>query len=767
MNIFRIAFAILLIAPSAYAAIENLDEMETRKARRATNTFYHGASAGNNLVRQPQSLMYSDTRTGHEVWVLSNNNNQANIFYTDISPANPWSADGARLGFFSSSLPSSYTAVFGSGLGPNGEMGHPYVMRSDGSYIRDAGGSANRGYGSVGFSFYLWSPVVPDVHYTVGGAYNGLSLERYSLYKNTVTDTATTYTKALQLSSNTSDEFSTRKSISPDGKVIPTQKGGGMDKMYSPAQVYPENEAQVFTATGWAEQRGQTDEWAGGDPFACAHDAYMPSSEFMVLLFSQDCNNVGPVFYKYNVTGTDADGGPDFDQSETTYATFNSKEVEPLWTAGSATLTNVPWKLEKTARPDYHWWGHPGFDRWGRTVTFNDGNGYWYPNGSTEYGGPITWDYKNRTLVAEPGATQPQVLVRNGGSYVDHNAWSDHFAYAKVGDSDPVTERWVLTAEYDKLADVNNWNFVAYHYGNQNGSGNYEWTSNSRVAQSPDGTKISYAITFLTSVPNSGDMVYAVAYYPHPPEITSVTNNSGTYAVRFDWRTDQATSRGYTQRGWPDESMDDPPPPRETKLFRLWRSATGTDGWVPVGTVNADIFSRYDFATGDWTGNKYWEISDTPGAGTWHYAVTAQEHSGLESRTLSNVFSTAGTQTAAYPSDPKGDSDFATVYNPTTVRHYNIYAADGTAPTATQQDRIASIPVAAAGEYVDWLGDTAGTTQYLVTAVDTQGNESGAVDGVTRTGLATPGQYKLQWGNAVPRRLSLGGSLIKLAEPGP
>ncbi len=719
--------------------------METRKARRATNTFYHGASAGNNWVRQPQSLVYSDTRTGHEVWVLSNNNNQANIFYTDISPANPWSADGARLGFFSSSPPSSYTATFGSTMGPEDAIGSPYVMRSDGSYIRDAGGSANRGYGSVGFSFFLWSPVIPDTYYTIGGAYNGLSLEQYSLYKNTVSDNATTYVKTVQVSTDTSYVLGTGKTISPDGKIIPVKKdNASLTKTYFPTQVYPEDSVQSLDPSGWAEQRGQTDEWAGGDPFACAHDEYMPSSEFMILLFSADCNNVGPVFYKYNLTGTDTDGGPDFDPSETTYATFNSKEVEPLWTAGSETLTNVPWKLEKATHPDYHWWGHPGFDRWGRTVTFNDGNGYWYPNGSTEYGGPVTWDYKNRTLVAEPGATQPQTLTRTGGSYVDHNAWSDYFAYSKNGSTEGDEERWVLTAQYDKLTDANDIRYVSYHYQNKNASGDYEWTSNNRVAQSPDGTKISYAITFLTSVPDSGDMAYAVAYYPHPPEITSVTG-SGTYTIRFDWRTDQTTSRGYTQRGWPDEATDDPPPPRETKLFRLWRSSTGTDGWTPVSTVNAEIFSRYDFSTGDWIGNNYWTITDTPGAGTWYYAVTAMEHSGLESRVLSNVFSTAGTQTAAYPADPKADTGVTSTYQSTLKRYYNIYAEDVTTPATTQQNRIASISVTAdISEYIDWLGNTDGTTKYVVTAVDTQGNESSPLS-VSFAETATDGQYQVQW----------------------
>lgn len=72
------------------------------------------------------------------------------------------------------------------------------------------------------------------------------------------------------------------------------------------------------------------------------------------------------------------------------------------------------------------------------------------------------------------------------------------------------------------------------------------------------------------------------------------------------------------------------------------------------------------------------------------------------------------------------------------VRYYNIYAQDGSEPSAIQQRRIASIPATfdydqdGAFTYVDWLGNQDGSTQYKVTAVDYQGNESG------ETGDTTP-----------------------------
>ena len=421
-----------------------------------------------------------------------------------------------------------------------------------------------------------------------------------------------------------------------------------------------------------------------------------------------------------------------------------------MWTGGPP---HVPWKFGG----DGHWWGHPGFDRWGRTVTFNDSNAYSAaPDGtnSLQTGGIVTWDYVNRKLEAQPdvpAGTNPQSLTpltQHTASYVDHNAWSDYVAFGYCYAGRPPETFEIRTAEYNKTAfNGNDYRAVSRHYGNTNGATSYSTSLVCRVAQSPDGTKISHTLNFLTDSPDSSDIAYTVAYTPHPPEVTSVTNNSGTYTVRFDWRTDQEVSRGYTQRGWPDEATDDPPPPRETKLFRLWRSPNGTNEWTPVGTVNANIFSRYNFSTGDWTGTKYWEITDTPGAGTWHYAVTAQEHSGLESRTLSNVFSTAGVQTAAYPSDPKGKKPFYTnsprwpIYKETKlstpgqyrlewaepdnplIRYYNIYYSTDSIPKALRKNRIASVPKGTK-VYVDWLANPNIDGHYLVTSVDSQGNES-------------------------------------------
>lgn len=734
----------LLLCSTAFASIEGLDEMDARKPRRAINTYYSGESAGNGWNRQSESLMYTDTLSGHEVWHLSSTPNKSNAYYTDISPANPWSADGSRMGFFSTRLISEFVRVAGTPL--DGKVASTFTVSTDGAHLRAAYDSAERSYyASSGSQYFYWSPVLPDTYYTFGGRLNGQALDASAIYKNVVSDDGITYQKIIELPGLNSDLYSAKKVISPDGQYLLPKRDG----KYFPARVYPETSYGLVDADGWEEYRGQLNEWAAPSDTVdgCRHDVYFPSPSYYVVLFSNyECPGIGPQMWKFNTGGTDTDGGPDYVNAETTYSSFNDFETEPLWTWYEA--PTVPWKLDNSVYR--HGWGHPGFDRWGRIVVFGDGNAYWEDGGIKEWGGPVAWDYKNRQLVAEPTETRfPKPLIEYPHTlsvltYSDLNAWSDFFATSTKSSDE--NDNYVFTGRYDLTHDQGNpWYRAFSHHGTQNGSTNYGWTANARVAQSPDGTKVSFASTIFSSVANTGDIAWGVAYYPHPPEITSVTNNGGTYVVRFDWRLRTGSPRGYTTRGWPDEATDDPPPPRETKLFRLWRRSATTGAWQPVATTMANIFNRYNFHNGTWTGSDYWEISDTPaGAGPWEYAVTSLEHSGIESRTLSNVFISAGTQTVAYPANPKGRSGFASSFFPELTRAYNIYAKDGATPDPTRANRVATFPASSGTAWVDWLGNTDGTTRYKVTALDTQGNESAPLT-TTYAAKATAGQYDVSW----------------------
>jgi len=259
-----------------------------------------------------------------------------------------------------------------------------------------------------------------------------------------------------------------------------------------------------------------------------------------------------------------------------------------------------------------------------------------------------------------------------------------------------------------------------------------------------------------------------VSYFPHPPEITACTATGGTVTTTFSWKTGSTSPRTYTLRGWP-QATDEPPPPRETELFQLWKSTDGST-WTREDTTLCGIFSRYDFSDGEWDGDSIWTITDAVDDGTYYYGVTSREWSGLESRNLSNVYtitvssgSGTGSEDTVYPADPKdldnpGTSDFYTSYNSSDssyTRYFNVYAQDGSSPAIDQTNRIASISINedrdgdGAYSWVDWLGKTDGTTEYVVTAVDYQGNESTGISGAAYTHKKSPatadGQYTIEW----------------------
>jgi len=284
---------------------------------------------------------------------------------------------------------------------------------------------------------------------------------------------------------------------------------------------------------------------------------------------------------------------------------------------------------------------HGMMDRWGHKVLFTDAGGY---------GGIAVYDYEN---------TSWDWLHSSGSySYAYHwswDAWSDYI----VGNQYSTNTGPIRMVKYNDEPSGYTVIVYAHHYN----TGCSPYTTCPRPEQSPDGTKAYFHTNYLSNT-DDADIYYVVAYFPYPPEITQVTATGGLATVRFDWRLDQANPRSYTDRGWPNESTNDSPPPRETEKFRLWRSSDNVN-WVPISTINTNIFEKYDFIAGTWESgeNSYWEITDTPGDGTWYYAVTSVEFSGLESRTLSNRYSITisggsgtGSQSNGYPSSP-GDLD--------------------------------------------------------------------------------------------------------------
>lgn len=699
----------LSLTSIAFAAEENLDEMiDVRKARQRVNTFYSGET-GSAYTWQPQTLMYTDVTTGHEVWRMSSTPSVRTQYHSDIHWAS-WSADGKYVAYATamSDALSYNTGAFA------GEDGYRvwFTPRTDGSYLKPIITGPTRVDNHN--LFFTWSPVIPGEYYAFGRTYAGnTGLNSNYLYTGTITDTSTSYEFAIDFPGTT--ELQILKTISGDGlKIVATE--WSEDNLY-PATVHPT--PVLDDLDGYAIALNVDTYW--GDtitPIPSWHDQTMGGYAGNYWLYFLPGGD--HTWWRMRLTGTGTSGAPHHTADITAPYSWGG-ELEP---ANCAFTGNNPFS-------GTNYWSHGTIDRWGRFAIFS---------------------HTNVTPIS-PGVedTEDHVIDQStyglgGTQHHDYKAWSDYFVSTRGSDAGDYSIDFIATMKHNAGATSVETVVYTHDLFNNNGvyfGSDYEYHSLPRPAQSPDGTKVSFSSTLLNtktgSYDDEPDVYWAAAYFPYPPEIISVSSG----VVRFDWRTDQTTSRGYTQRGWPDETTDDPPAPRETKEFRLWKSANGTTGWVPVGTVTANPFDKFDYVDGGLKSGQvaYWEITDPSPSG--YYAVTSVEWSGLESRTLSNVFSAEGSQTAAYPASPGADADITSSYNSDLYRYTDIIADDdGAVPTDTQQMRIASI-AGNPSSYVDWLGKSDDTTQYRFVYVDTQGNRSSIMTPTVQTDTPNAGQYTL------------------------
>jgi hypothetical protein len=729
-------------------ALEDLDELESRVSRKATNTFYSGESAENDYLWQPQTVIYKETTfEGREVMFFTQTADEivmssaSSGWVTTEWPWWMWSADGKRISFHTEQDTSSFD---------RGTRSVWFVARSDGTYIRPAEDSAHRCLSTSTARWFNWNPAEPDVSYTIGTNDCGEGLEYDSIYKNTFSDTSASYQKWIDAGVSLQ---CAKRPISGDGRFMVQASGGYTYAPFYFMQLTPPEERGVKIY--WdVPDCSESPEWSGstGCGINNLHDSAFfgsgsPDGNYWFYMFYGGVGGDPAARWRVRMAAIDAQGNLDF-SNDPAYTQDNSepydwwgspdemssnKEIQLVWNRGDVQVGH--------AIPNN--FAHMDWCPWGSHAVISDGN-----QQNPWDNGPTIANVYNETTV-EWGLQEGEGLGY-GTNYCSWTAWTD---WPSCSANDLVVALDYLTGETE-----NAFVFDTHRKANAVGRG--------YVGLSPDGTKIATWTDWMNPTTSNGDLIIGVLYFPHPPEIEQVSASGGTVTVRFDWNLD-GTSRGYTQRGWPHEDNDLPPPPRETELFRLWRSQDSIN-WAPVGTVYAQIFTRYDFSDGTWSGNDYWEIQDTPGDGTWYYAVTSKEWSGLESRALSNIYeitlsggSGTGSQSSAYPSDPgdmddPGTSDFYTSFspaNPELIRYYNIYAEDGSSPTVEQTDRIASIPAGACVDgncsWVDWLGNIDGSTNYVVAPVDSQGNEGPPLDTVAFAHQKEPatasGQYTIEW----------------------
>lgn len=734
--LFLLTFFVLSTSVT-YSAEPDLTEMLNRKARHpAANWGYqYLGNPALSYTWQPETLCFTDLGSGTEIWRLSHTNGQQSFYHNTLSQP-PWSADGKKLAFVSTRNIAAYSK--------DPTYGQIWMVSNvDGTSLRAIVNAASRAYWPSTSPNLHWSPVEVDTYYDFGNTKHGLTSKLNTLYKVTVKDTTDFREEYLTFPEDSILE----KTMAATGEVVLALKRG--ESWLYPAKIYPSGDKGLLDSDGYSSNRphganaeeqtywGDTPEtWSTMHGQGLQHDGswfhLMPSGS--------------SVFWKFSTLGSAADGGSNYIHDTTSPYSWGG-ETEPINTISNTQTGNDPWydDPDEAGTDKAGYMSHVDFDRWGRVALFNPA-----------LGSPIarTYDINSHKIIADFSTG----LGYQHGSF---KAWSDYCVISGNETGNYIDDK-IYSVQYNDPNSVKTLlnTYTLYNNDGFYNSATYEYMSLVRPLLSPDGTKVAFHSTFLNSksgtYDDAPDIFWAVVYFPHPPQISNVTAVGGAAIIRFDWNLEQS-SRGYTKRGWPKEDTSPPPAPRETKLFRLWRSNDKTT-WQPRATVEATPFQKFDFVNGGVQAEQvsYWQITDANlSDGKWYYAITSMEHSGLESHTLSNIYEITiingngnGIEVGEYPIDPKGNSHIISKFHPRLLRYFNIYAHDGSAPLITQAHRIASISGSSQRSYIDWCGKDDGTTQYIVTAVDTLGNESAPLQ-ATSTYQDPPasesGQYTIKW----------------------
>jgi len=308
-----------LITP-LFSAPENMDELFNRKPRRATATW--GSQYLENpttFIWQPETFMYRDVTTGHEVWKMTNTSLKSTVYQSDIG-VSPWSADGKKMALTAHDRGSrTYTKWEYDSIW--------MTVDTQGTHFRPTVEGASR----IGGGYFHWSPQIPGVYYERGSSIYGGSGKPDIVYKSTVLDDGTVRPTAL-IAGAPQGNFS--KMISADGKkaIICQWRSDTAPVFMFPIVIWPDANAQVLLSNGYSENRGF--EPYGNTPSRVIryHDAYYAGDgSFYFAMPSESAT-----WWKIKTLGTAPDGGGMYKWAVTlTNQTGSFTSNEPLDFAAS------------------------------------------------------------------------------------------------------------------------------------------------------------------------------------------------------------------------------------------------------------------------------------------------------------------------------------------------------------------------------------------------------------------------------------------------
>lgn len=717
------------LAAPAEVVPHGLTELFARKAR-SVGADYAVAEledSANHFHWQPETVMFVDPQTGHETWRMCQTPGLSSYYHNDIG-LSPWSADGRRMAFASRRPTNAFVSDWWLWM----------IVDTSGANLRTTIDAANRVADSRN-AYFHWSPQAPDLYYEIGTGAASPQNSPEELFVTTVDDTGVstqlllTYPEAVKLD----------KMISADGRKL-------LVSSYDESWVYPTSvvpSSSINVPAGYSIDRDLALYGTTPTEYATAHDRYYAGDGSWYFIMPIGGSN--RAWWRMRSAGSAADGGALCDNAD-------FPVTDPDYDFGECWPDNA----DDGDHPDPFgsgYWSHFVPDRWGRHALHSCCclDVCWADPGI----GPGVWDIQNQVY------TVP--TFGGGASHHDWKGFSDWTVSS--GSTGEAIDQVVYTQKYDEPTSQIK---VVRTFRGYDGGDDYQVMV--RPGQSPDGTKVAWHGEMLNAGSNAADIFWSVTQYPSPPSDLAAESALGG-GVELNWLPPRYTERGWPYagtspvldaRGWPSldaegRELGEPLFARELRRYHVWRSPNGYDGWQEVGQVEAeyavthaqdpDLYFLAPVFGGArvGTGNPI-SFVDQPGDGTFHYAITSEEHSGLESRQLSAVLEvllTGGEVTGQQLSSAAGIRGFWvtppvaptgltvspgasaghyrldwTESTDDKVRFYNVYYAETNAPEINQAHRMASLVVGTSG-YYDWLGSSTGA-HYALTAVDRQGNES-------------------------------------------
>jgi len=686
-------------------ALENLDELIARRSRMAGATWGPDSMEdGTTRVWQPETAMYNDIITGKEVWRISSTPDRSNLYHND-SAWTQWSSNGKWLAFASDRDTNAFTR----------EPARIWMfVNTNGSTLVPATGSSIRGFSSQS-QYIHWNPQLADTYYQQGSDRDGLNLNGYDIYKNEIaSDGQITRTLIIDtsLGGGNTDRKMLRKTISGDGEKILLREhflATGTYNLY-PCTVTNGSES-IDDVNGYPIDRDQ-----GNVPPNTQYGNMVQTftEEHSGSLYLRGNSTIGYIIFMtpedadvrwtyHGMSGSDADGGHAYTDPG------NSGEIICEATRNPP---DNPWVAN-----NIYYWGHLSPNPGGTHVVYNNSE-------DPDVQGVAHEQLSDHTLITR------SITDDFGQQHNDWHAFSDYSvtSYNPFLVPDALGMR-IFSSRYDDVTETDITTICFTHAGANGGAAFRSFT---RPFMSPDGTKVGWHSEFLNNGANQTDIFWAVLRNPRPP--TTVRATASGANINLTW-----TTPSYTNIGWPDPVVDNPPVSKEIQGYHVWVSDDGSTGWTELTTLA--ISSGYDTAQANST--------------TKYYAVTSEEYCTLESNILSEVRKivrdgggavtdtqetvegTTNWWTTPPPNptnsefsiDTGGPYTFSwTEPSDSKIRFYHIYYA--TTPASLiedQQHRIASVPIGT-NNFNDWLADTASPGEYKLVSVDRYGNEGIAAE---------------------------------------